>query len=120
MSPTYNGRVKRELAVADEMHPSGGDIRPGANGHDEQSEGSSLVAELHAAGGILPESLRQVAFGSGAASVVVESAEGITTFGGADADPDEHTKSWIEAELKDIGSAHATVNEPLAKLRARS
>jgi hypothetical protein len=94
--------------------------QPTANGEPERAaedRSVKLVADLLAAGNTVPATLADVAFRGEAASVVVSSAEGVTTFGGADADPDRRTQRWIDDQLSWIGSEHRAVNEPLAKLR---
>lgn len=90
------------------------------NGNGERDGSVKLVAELLAAGNGLPPALERAAFGGEAASVIVKSAEGVTTFGGADADPGERTRGWLDSELEAIGSEHSEVNAPLTKLRQRA
>jgi hypothetical protein len=83
----------------------------------EELRDAQLVAELSAAGNALPGTLSDVAFSGQAASVVVTSAEGVTTFGGADADPEGLTRDWIDVQFKRLAAAHRAVNTPLKKLR---
>jgi hypothetical protein len=69
-----------------------------------------VVAYLQTAGDILPDTLREAAFGPGdndPASLLVESAEAVTTFGGINGHPrSADARQWIRTRLTDIAKRH--------------
>lgn len=73
----------------------------------------AIVARLMTAGDPLPDTLREAALGlrgSEPPSLIVESAEGVTSFGGFNGHPGTpRAEEWMARRLADIGSR----NEPL-------
>jgi hypothetical protein len=57
----------------------------------------------------LPDTLQEEAFGRdrGESGMLVESAEGVTTFGGAAADPTGATKLWLQRQYAAMARARA-------------
>jgi hypothetical protein len=78
-----------------------------------------MIAELSAAGRAVPATLADIVFTGQPASIVFTSAEGVTTFGGAEADTDGSTRRWLDDQFERLGKTHETVNKPLKKLREK-
>jgi hypothetical protein len=76
--------------------------------HDDRvaEPGQELVARLQTAGDVLPDSLREVAFGTDEEdppSIFVEAAEGVTTFGGINGHPGTpQALDWMREQLKKV------------------
>jgi hypothetical protein len=82
--------------------------------------GVVLLARLTAALGSLSRLPRKVSVDTGPATVVVGSAEGVTTFGGLKADPNQQrTREWLDKEFETIGEQHKTANRSLKLMRER-
>jgi hypothetical protein len=74
---------------------------------DNKHERASAVA------GIPVVETGSIASYGASASVVVPSAEGVTTYRGADADPTEQTLRWLDAAFAGIQERHNGVNASL-------
>jgi hypothetical protein len=87
----------------------------GEHKHDDSSTSvrpaDEIVAYLQTAGDMLPDTLRANAFGAGdgdPASLLVESAEGVTTFGGLNGHPkSDQALAWMDDRLQQIAAADA-------------
>lgn len=79
-------------------------------------EGGGIVARLIGAGDPLPDSLREAAFGprdSEPPSLMIESAEGVTSFGGFNGHPGTpRAEEWMALRLAAISTKNEQRGRP--------
>lgn len=89
----------------------------GSNGHAASSH-ATAAAQIRAYltnAADFPDMLRDEAFGRDRrdSAIVIESAEGVTTFGGAAADPSRATEQWLKERYREIAEQrHKKDEEP--------
>jgi hypothetical protein len=105
------GDAKRALDQADQnAEVPAADAAASTGGINEDKRAIEIVAYLQTAGTVVPDTLRDSVYGVGDSdppSMIIESAEGITTFGGFNGHPGTaNAKQWLQEQRKLISEKY--------------